>query len=57
MAQYYVKVSRVYEDYIEADSEMEAIAIAEEAMNDGDFGYTDCDAELCTDEGEEEDDC
>lgn len=54
MAQYYVRISKTYEDYIEADSEMEAIAIAEEALNEGDFGYSDCDVELCTDEEDEE---
>ncbi len=56
MAQYYVKISKTYEDYIEADSEMEAIAIAEEALNNDDFGYSDCDVELCTDEEDEEED-
>jgi hypothetical protein len=55
MAQYYVRISKTYEEYIEADSEMEAIAIAEEALNDGDFGYSDCDVELCEDEDDEED--
>lgn len=56
MAQYYVRISKTYEEYIEADSEREAIAIAEEALNDGDFGYSDCDVELCTDEDEEDED-
>lgn len=56
MAQYYVRISKTYEEYIEADSEMEAIAIAEEALNDGDFGYSDCDVELCADEDDEEED-
>ena len=56
MAQYYVKVVRVYEDYIEAESKAEAVAIVDEAMNDGDFCYTDCDVELCVDEDEEEED-
>ena len=55
MAQYYVRISKTYEEYIEADSEMEAIAIAEEALNDGDFGYSDCDVELCEDEDDEGD--
>lgn len=54
MAQYYVRISKTYEEYIEADSEMEAIAIAEEALNNDDFGYSDCDVELCTDEDDEE---
>lgn len=56
MAQYYVRISKTYEDYIEADSEMEAIAIAEEALNEGDFGYSDCDVELCDDGEEDEED-
>lgn len=56
MAQYYVRISKTYEEYIEADSEMEAIAIAEEALNDGDFGYSDCDVELCDDGEEDEED-
>lgn len=56
MAQYYVKISKTYEDYIEADSEMEAIAIAEEALNNDDCDYSDCDVELCTDEEDEEED-
>lgn len=54
MAQYYVRISKTYEEYIEADSEMEAIAIAEEALNNDDFGYSDCDVELCADEDDEE---
>lgn len=56
MAQYYVRISKTYEEYIEADSEMEAIAIAEEALNESDFGYSDCDVELCADEEDEEED-
>ena len=54
MAKYYVRVSRTYEDYIEADDEHEAIEIAEEAMFNGDFGYSDYDVELCNDEGDED---
>ena len=56
MAQYWVKVARVFEDYIEADSEDEAIAIAQDAMLDGDLGYWDNEAERCEDDEEEEDD-
>ena len=54
MAQYYVRISKTYEEYIEADSEMEAIAIAEEALNNDDYGYSDCDVELCEDEDEDD---
>ena len=50
MAQYWVKVMRVFEDYIEADSEDEAIAIAQDAMLDGDLGYWDNEVERCEDE-------
>lgn len=55
MAQYWVKVARVYEDYIEADSESEAIEIAQEAVREGCFGYWDNDVEKCDDEEEDED--
>lgn len=56
MAQYWVKVARVYEDYVEADSEAEAIDIAQETMKEGIYGYWDNEAELCEDDEEEEDD-
>lgn len=55
MAQYWVKVARVYEDYIEADSESEAIEIAQETIKEGYYGYWDNDVEECDDEEEEED--
>lgn len=45
MALYWVKVSRVYEDYVEADSEEEAIEIAEEAAREGLYTYWDGEAE------------
>lgn len=54
MAQYWVKVARVYEDYIEADSEAEAIDIAQETMKEGIYGYWDNEAELCEDEEDED---
>lgn len=56
MAQYWVKVARVYEDYIEADSEDEAIEIAQDAMCSGEFGYWDNEVERCEDEEEEDED-
>ena len=56
MAQYWVKVMRVFEDYIEADSEDEAIRIAQDAMLDGDLGYWDNEVERCDDEEEEDED-
>lgn len=54
MAQYWVKVARVYEDYIEADSEEEAVEIAQEAIKEDLFGYWDNEVELCEDEEDED---
>lgn len=55
MAQYWVKVARVYEDYVEADSEDEAIEMAQETVIEGYFGYWDNDVGKCEDEeGENE---
>lgn len=54
MAQYWVKIAKVYEDYIEADSEEEAIETAQEIMTEGCYGYWDSDVEKCDDEEEED---
>ena len=56
MAQYWVKIERVYEDYIEADSEAEAVEIAQTAMFEEELGYWDSEVEKCEDDEEEEDD-
>lgn len=54
MAQYWVKVMKVFEDYIEADSEDEAIEEAQEIMIEGDYGYWDSEVERCEDEEDED---
>ena len=53
MGIYWVKVAKVYEDYIEADSEAEALDIAQETMREGIYGYWDNEVEKCKDEEDE----
>ena len=52
MAQYWVKVIKVFEDYVEANSEDEAIGIAQDAMLNG-LGYWNNEVGRCDDEEDE----